>query len=545
MGKNTSKIRLYDLAKELKIDTKRLIEEVRKHGVSVSVPSNAISKGLAEFIRSSHSRVKSSNTQAGRPAQTETSPTSITKQPSIVEGKRLYKREWTGPLPLNIEQSLNAEVRGSLNAIIPVSGNSVSKDASLEFEDRQRRNVCPICDKLYSSRKALRTHALQVHHQRLTSSGRVRKPLRLVYTPVQTTPTAAKASKVAHKRICPVCEVECRSRPGRRRHILSAHLTEVIDGKFLGKVKPGELSVVLGVDQKEVEKAARQIGLIGSSVKSLSVSLLKELVHKIELGGTEPDVLQNSSRASETIVASVPQDKTPSEQAHSINLSAEILDKVTGLDFGELRRLIDDCLKGRQVCSEQQSLFTTDPATLRDYAQILETKVRARSNSPSYKIVARILEDIEIFEKRNAGFVTTKINWKILPPGKHPFQKIVEHFQRISKHRRDLIVDMNRLHKAFSLGPEEVFVGTDEFEGYVVFYFASAETAVLDCPVIGNAIYVFGENWKSLSRLTKSQLLSAKRPNVERIIHSGAWFSRLRSLVTTRRLNANLNPKKL
>ena len=48
---NRSKIRLYDFAKELKIDTNRLIEEVRREGVNVSVPSNAISKDLAERIR--------------------------------------------------------------------------------------------------------------------------------------------------------------------------------------------------------------------------------------------------------------------------------------------------------------------------------------------------------------------------------------------------------------------------------------------------------------------------------------------------------------
>src|SRR5213596_767493 len=51
MGAVTSKTRLYDLAKDLKIDTKRLIEEVRREGVDVSVPSNSISKELAEKIR--------------------------------------------------------------------------------------------------------------------------------------------------------------------------------------------------------------------------------------------------------------------------------------------------------------------------------------------------------------------------------------------------------------------------------------------------------------------------------------------------------------
>src|SRR5215212_6209718 len=51
MSVSTSKVRLYDLAKELKLDTKRLIEEVRREGVDVSVPSNSVSKELADKIR--------------------------------------------------------------------------------------------------------------------------------------------------------------------------------------------------------------------------------------------------------------------------------------------------------------------------------------------------------------------------------------------------------------------------------------------------------------------------------------------------------------
>ena len=50
----SSKIRIYDLAKELKLDTKRLIEEVRREGVDVSVPSNSVSKELAEKIRNKY-----------------------------------------------------------------------------------------------------------------------------------------------------------------------------------------------------------------------------------------------------------------------------------------------------------------------------------------------------------------------------------------------------------------------------------------------------------------------------------------------------------
>ncbi len=47
VGKN---IRVYDLAKELKQDTKRIIEDLRREGADVSVPSNSVSKELAEKI---------------------------------------------------------------------------------------------------------------------------------------------------------------------------------------------------------------------------------------------------------------------------------------------------------------------------------------------------------------------------------------------------------------------------------------------------------------------------------------------------------------
>lgn len=45
------KVRVYDLAKELKQDTKRIIEELRREGEDVSVPSNSVSNELADKIR--------------------------------------------------------------------------------------------------------------------------------------------------------------------------------------------------------------------------------------------------------------------------------------------------------------------------------------------------------------------------------------------------------------------------------------------------------------------------------------------------------------
>ena len=51
---SANKVRIYDLAKELKQDTKRVMEELRREGVDVSVPSNSVSKEIADKIRSKY-----------------------------------------------------------------------------------------------------------------------------------------------------------------------------------------------------------------------------------------------------------------------------------------------------------------------------------------------------------------------------------------------------------------------------------------------------------------------------------------------------------
>lgn len=45
------KVRVYDLAKELKQDAKRLIEDLRREGADVSVASNSVSIEIAEKVR--------------------------------------------------------------------------------------------------------------------------------------------------------------------------------------------------------------------------------------------------------------------------------------------------------------------------------------------------------------------------------------------------------------------------------------------------------------------------------------------------------------
>jgi predicted ATPase len=60
------KTRIYDLAKELKLDNKRVIEEARREGIEVSVPSNFVPAEVAERIRLKY--VTKNPPQAGLPS---------------------------------------------------------------------------------------------------------------------------------------------------------------------------------------------------------------------------------------------------------------------------------------------------------------------------------------------------------------------------------------------------------------------------------------------------------------------------------------------
>ncbi len=142
-----------------------------------------------------------------------------------------------------------------------------------------------------------------------------------------------------------------------------------------------------------------------------------------------------------------------------------------------------------------------------------------------------VLVDVEEFQKPAAS--VEHLPWHILPPGEHPFPAILEHLQALAQRHPTVKYDYTRLEKLNGLGPTSICIGTEEFDGYFVFCFQQYFAAVLDCPMVGNAVYLMRENdWSVLCRLTKAELLTQHRGRVRRIVHAGSWFERLRRHLT-------------
>lgn len=114
-----NKVRIYELAKEVKQDTKRIMEELRREGADVSVPSNSVSKELAEKIRSRYfpkketapartikviKKAPTSTAAEETPAEAETPTPVIETKPQVEEKKEEKVITTTATAPVKTEE---------------------------------------------------------------------------------------------------------------------------------------------------------------------------------------------------------------------------------------------------------------------------------------------------------------------------------------------------------------------------------------------------------------------------------------------------------
>ena len=75
--------------------------------------------------------------------------------------------------------------------------------------------------------------------------------------------------------------------------------------------------------------------------------------------------------------------------------------------------------------------------------------------------------------------------------------------------------------------PDAAFMGEKQFDGYCAFIFIGEEVAFLESPIVGNALYIMSSaDWKELSKLSKTELLTQHAFEVDRIIHLDIGWSR-------------------
>jgi hypothetical protein len=206
--------------------------------------------------------------------------------------------------------------------------------------------------------------------------------------------------------------------------------------------------------------------------------------------------------------------------------------------------------KGRNVSDGQMARYRSDlkewQAAVARYDQqlpewqachklFLDLKERCAPHISTKKILKRIRENLDRVID-NGGIVFDRVVWQILPPGDSISASVNRYLTAVRARHPSRRFDSSRITRVTSLKPSKAYVGQGEFDGYVVFLFDRSPQAVLECPWVGNALYLLSGNWTELSKLPKSTLLDNHHRQVRRIIHDecGSWFEELTRLLKPR-----------
>ncbi len=145
------------------------------------------------------------------------------------------------------------------------------------------------------------------------------------------------------------------------------------------------------------------------------------------------------------------------------------------------------------------------------------------------EFVQRIRRTIESTFGASAGVPGRRVQWRLLPPGTVSRQGLQRHFDELRRRRPSIEFDRDRIEKAMDLNPKELHEEIDAaVDGYIVFTFEHTPSVLLECPRVGNAIYVVHRDWEIWSRMTKQELMADDSGAVVRIPHRGDWYARVK-----------------
>lgn len=148
--------------------------------------------------------------------------------------------------------------------------------------------------------------------------------------------------------------------------------------------------------------------------------------------------------------------------------------------------------------------------------------------------IANLKKKIDnIFDQSEYSLKIEKLPWILLPKEKWTVENVVKIFRTYSfKRWQNATFDEGRLRKIINvLKPNFCYIGEDEFEGYVVFCFDRTEKVVMECPVVGNAVYVISGNWQEITKLGKREAKNRHTNCIKTINHNETWLERLQLLI--------------
>jgi hypothetical protein len=159
-------------------------------------------------------------------------------------------------------------------------------------------------------------------------------------------------------------------------------------------------------------------------------------------------------------------------------------------------------------------------------------------NSPTFEedifyhlnILQENIGTFEVYDNnttREEYISTSRVDWEIFPPGS--LEDFLRHLflrQRVQLSRTQIDTINERYNVLMSHSPIQIITGTSGFQRYFGAIFSNGLVAFENVRY-GNALYLMGNDWNVLSKLSRTQLLKNSYARYKRIIHNPGWEIKL------------------
>ena len=116
--------------------------------------------------------------------------------------------------------------------------------------------------------------------------------------------------------------------------------------------------------------------------------------------------------------------------------------------------------------------------------------------------------------------------FEIAAPGERTDEHVYAYYREVLRQGQLAHFDRDRLDKILALPRSGLLKGKAGFYGYIVLQFEHTEKVLLECPVVGNALYVLDSGEERLLRRTKQEHISSDE--AKRIFHTGDWYGKVK-----------------
>ena len=126
------------------------------------------------------------------------------------------------------------------------------------------------------------------------------------------------------------------------------------------------------------------------------------------------------------------------------------------------------------------------------------------------------------------------LSWEIFPPGERDIdlEKIFGRMKNMSENKIERV--RRKYDYLVNLNPIEIISGVSGMRRYFGAKY-SENLVVFENLNYGNAIYVLFENWKELTKLSRTEIQNRPSDQYIRVKHIGNWETKLKRIITNRR----------